>query len=220
MNYGTEYGASWYTAANADVCHRTILAAPEATSFRQLSEALDKLLAAERCQQDGCQHQKAGLHIQLVLKRLAEVEALNVDSSHAQAENASRELFWPGWFQCPELLYFQLPSMLMPSMAPEIARIVIYSLLFSATMTRNRHCQVYLVVDEFQRIVSDNLESILQLARSMNVGVILANQSMQDLQTRTTDLFPLWNRTVDSVSGMPSLAQMTGLVLYLIVARH
>ena len=190
LNYGTEYGASWYTAANADVCHRTILAAPEATSFRQLSEALDKLLAAKGANKMDADIQKAGLHIQLVLKRLAEVEALNVDSSHAQAENASRAIVLAELFQRPELLYFQLPSMLMPSMAPEIARIVIYSLLSAATMTRDRHCQVYLVVDEFQRIVSDNLESILQLARSMNVGVILANQSMQDLQTRTTDLIP------------------------------
>ena len=71
-----------------------------------------------------------------------------------------------------------------------LPRIVIYSLLSAATMTRGRRRQVFLVVDEFQRIVSDNLESILQLARSMNVGVILANQSMQDLQTRTTDLIP------------------------------
>ena len=47
-----------------------------------------------------------------------------------------------------------------------------------------------LLSKNLQSDVSDNLESILQLARSMNVGVILANQSMQDLQTRTTDLIP------------------------------
>jgi len=190
LNYGTEYGASWYTAANADVCHRTILAAPEAKNFRQLSEALDKLLSAKGSNKMDDDIRSAGLHIQLVLKRLAEVEALNIDASECPAEIASQAIDLGDVFQRPELMYFQLPSMLMPSLAPEIARIVIYSLLSAATMTQGRRRQVFLVVDEFQRIVSNNLESILQLARSMNVGVILANQSMQDLQTRTTDLIP------------------------------
>lgn len=59
-----------------------------------------------------------------------------------------------------------------------------------ASMNGERKHPVFLVVDEFQRIVAGNLEYILQLARSMNVGVILANQSMEDLRTRTTDLIP------------------------------
>ena len=50
--------------------------------------------------------------------------------------------------------------------------------------------EVERIIREHQRIVAGNLEYILQLARSMNVGVILANQSMEDLRTRTTDLIP------------------------------
>ena len=38
------------------------------------------------------------------------------------------------------------------------------------------------MIDEFQRVAAHNVESILQIARSMNVGVILANQSMADLK--------------------------------------
>jgi hypothetical protein len=47
---------------------------------------------------------------------------------------------------------------------------------------------VYLVIDEFQRIVADNLEYILQLARSMGISLVLANQSIADLKTRKTDM--------------------------------
>ncbi|HRA90230.1 MAG TPA: hypothetical protein PK992_19230 [Planctomycetaceae bacterium] len=57
-------------------------------------------------------------------------------------------------------------------------------------MNGERKHPVFLVVDEFQRIVAGNLEYILQRARSMNVGVILANQSMEDPRTRATDLIP------------------------------
>lgn len=189
LNYGTEYGASWYTAANSEVCHQTITAAPSARSFRELNDALSKLLAAKGAQKMDGDLRSAGLHIQLVLKRLSEIEVLNpsVDDS---PEIAEESIDLADLFQKPGMAYFQLPSMLMPTVAPEIARNVVYSLLSAAAAAKKRRCQVYLVIDEFQQILSDNLKSILQVARSMNVGVILANQSMQDLKTCGTDLIP------------------------------
>ena len=92
-------------------------------------------------------------------------------------------------FQEPQLLYFHLSATLSPSGAPEMARLVNYMLLAAATQTERRH-PVFLVIDEFQRMVASNLEYMLQLARSMGVGVILANQSMQDLKRSTTNLIP------------------------------
>jgi len=58
-----------------------------------------------------------------------------------------------------------------------------------STMRFVQHCS-FVVIDKFQRMVANNLEHMLQVARSMNVGVILANQSMQELNTRGTDLIP------------------------------
>jgi hypothetical protein len=128
--------------------------------------------------------------VQLILKRLAEIQALNVEPGEGPAEINAQAIDLARLFQRPELLYFHLPSMLMPSVAPEVARIVIYLLLTAATLTPERRCPVFLVIDEFQRILANNLECILQLARSMNVGVILANQTMEDLRSGTTDLIP------------------------------
>ncbi len=70
-----------------------------------------------------------------------------------------------------------------------MARLVTYSLLALAPTIQRRH-RVFLFIDEFQRMVARNLEYMLQLARSMGVGVILANQSMQDLKTAKNDLIP------------------------------
>ena len=61
-------------------------------------------------------------------------------------------------------------------------------LLTTATLTPQRR-QVYLMIDEFQRVAAHNVDAILQIARSMNVGVILANQSMLDLKRE--DLIPV-----------------------------
>lgn len=49
---------------------------------------------------------------------------------------------------------------------------------------------MFLVIDEFQRMVAGNLEYMLQLARSMGVGIILANQSMEDLKKPGLNLIP------------------------------
>ncbi len=67
-----------------------------------------------------------------------------------------------------------------------------YSLLTAAAQVPARKAQVqtFLVIDEFQRIISGNVELLLQLARSLNIGVILANQSLLDLRSGGIDLIP------------------------------
>ena len=68
-------------------------------------------------------------------------------------------------FRTPQLIYFHLSSTLSPSGAPEISRLVTYMLLAAATQTERTH-PVFLVIDEFQRMVASNLEYMLQVARS------------------------------------------------------
>jgi hypothetical protein len=94
-------------------------------------------------------------------------------------------------FRTPQVVYLHLPSSLGTTSSAEIARIALYSLLGSArTVPDAERKQVFVFIDEFQRIVSGNLELILQTARSMKVGLILANQSMYDLKRQGIDLMP------------------------------
>ena len=92
-------------------------------------------------------------------------------------------------FTEPQIVYFQLSTLLGPGSAPEIGRLAAFDLLADATLVK-RECPVYLVIDEVQRMVAKNLEYLLQLARSMGVGVILANQTMEDLRTSRSNLIP------------------------------
>ena len=107
-----------------------------------------------------------------------------------------------------------------------MARLAAYDLLAAATQTTRRH-QVYLVIDEFQRMIARNLEYMLQLARSMGVGVIIANQSMQDLKKSSMDLItPIESNcryrqwfSVSSAEDRERLVKSSGETVDLLVSR-
>jgi type IV secretory pathway TraG/TraD family ATPase VirD4 len=73
-----------------------------------------------------------------------------------------------------------LSSIDSAGVAPMLARFVTAKLLMTAARVERR-TQVYLVIDEFQRMAAQSLEYLLQLSRSLGIGVILSNQSMEDL---------------------------------------
>ena len=99
---------------------------------------------------------KAGVHVHEVIKRLAACEALNVTSTSGKpADVVENAIDLTDVFRTPQLLYFHLSSTLSPSGAPEIARLVTYMLLAAATQTERKH-PVFLVIDEFQRMVASN----------------------------------------------------------------
>ena len=109
---------------------------------------------------------KAGVHVQEVIKRLASCAPLNVTDTtghdRAVVEQAI-DLTRP--FLEPQLLYFHLSATLTPSGAPEIDRLINYMLLAASTQTERKH-QVFLVIDEFQRMVAGNLEYIFSKCQS------------------------------------------------------
>lgn len=190
LQYGTDYGEGYYSSANAAVLYHTIKNYPEATTFRELADRIGYVVATAKKHELHPEVRKAGVDVQEVLKRLGSFEALNVapDGPHGP-EIAQEGIDLSRPFREPSIFYFHLSASLSPGSSPEIARLATYFLLCAAAQTQRKH-RVYLVIDEFQRMVSRNVEYVLQLARSMDVSVILANQSMQDLKTSTADLIP------------------------------
>ncbi len=188
--HGTDYGKSWFTDAVMAVLHHTLKTYPHTRTFRELAEHIGIVVTSAKKKDLHPEVREAGVHIHEIVKRLAECEALNVAQGTGHDQEVLEEMIdLEQVFQTPQLMYFHLPSTISPSAAPEIARLVTYLLLAAATQTDRKH-QVFLVIDEFQRMVAGNLENILQLARSMGIGIILANQSLADLQRSGTDLIP------------------------------
>ena len=125
----------------------------------------------------------AGSHLAAIVTRLGSSEALNVrpgpDVSQELLDSAI-DMREP--FEEPQVLYFHLSSALGTATSAEIARMAMFSLLSASKFAEGKRRQVFLIVDEFQRAVSNNLELFLQTARSMSIVVILANQSLSDLR--------------------------------------
>ena len=190
LTYGTDYGQGYYSSANAAVLYHALKTFPHVATFTELAECIGNVIMSADKRKLHPEIRKAGVHVHEVIKRLAACEPLNVTASTGHAPDVVEQAIdLTQVFQQPQLLYFHLSATLSPSGAPEMARLVNYMLLAAATQTERRH-PVFLVIDEFQRMVASNLEYMMQLARSMGVGVILANQSMQDLKKSSTNLIP------------------------------
>jgi len=191
LNYGTDFGAGFYSAANEGVVHLVNELNPDVETFRQLAEQCGYILSSSSHKQRlHPEMRKNGTHVHEILKRLGSFAPLNVSVE----EGFSQEVVDAGidlsdTFRRPQLMYFHLSSVLSPGAAPAIARFVAYVLLASATVT-DRKVPVYLIIDEFQRMIAGNLGYMLQLARSMGVRIVLANQCMEDLKTTKSNLVP------------------------------
>lgn len=190
LTYGTDYGAGYYSSANAAILYHAFKTFPNVKTFSELADCIGQVLTKAKRNELHPEIRKAGVHVHEVIKRLKACQSLNVtsDTGH-DSDVVEQAIDLTKVFEEPQLLYFHLSATLSPSGAPEIARLVNYMLLAAATKAERKH-PVFLVIDEFQRMVANNLEYMLQLARSMGVGVILANQSMEDLKKTQTNLIP------------------------------
>ena len=185
--YGTDYGKGYFSSANAAVLYATLRHFPEIDSFAELSNRLTYVMQHAKSHGLDDVSSQAGNHVWMTAERLASFKPLNVTAhSTPNSEVHSQAIDPATLFERQEIHYFHLSSTLGPGSSPEIARLAMFTLLTSATlMKRNR--PVYLLIDEFQRVAAHNVDTILQIARSMNVGVILANQSMTDLRQSHLD---------------------------------
>ncbi len=196
LQYGTGYGEGYYAESNAELLRRALRLCPNPRSFSQLATYLNdrELLGVDRKLFD------AASHVRSIVRGLAETPVLNVsDPVDPSADSSQVGYDITNVFRSPEVLYFYLPSAIGTASNAEFARFVLYSLLLAAKHASREtgpdglpktRTQVFLFIDEFQRIVSNNLELFLQQARSMNIGVILANQTLADLRKRSVNLIP------------------------------
>lgn len=182
LNYGTDYGRGYYSSANATVFYATLKAFPEIGSFSELTDRISFVTAHAARHGLSSKQGDAGTHVKMICERLASFKALNVTPEQTPDKDVSNSAMDPTQlFKRQEIFYFHLSTTLGPGSSPEIARLAMFMLLTTATLTDQRR-QVYLMIDEFQRVAAHNVAAILQIARSMNVGVVLANQSMADLK--------------------------------------
>ncbi|TWU37513.1 TraM recognition site of TraD and TraG [Novipirellula aureliae] len=183
LYYGADFGRGHFSAINADVIQACFNANPSAESFAELYETLCDL-AGTSSSAIGQMRRTEYTHVAQLLQKLASCNVLNATAARVANKAAiENRINLAEAFQTPGIYYFHLPSTTSPVLAPAIARLVTKFLLIAAKSAK-RDKKVQVIIDEFQRMMSESLDNTFQLARSHDINLIIANQSIGDLRAK------------------------------------
>ena len=199
LEHGEGYGASYFSRVNRDVLSRVLkdyhAAKDPIRSFRALREVFENKTYFKVRDKT----RDAASELLSVVENLADFDALNVisqDEAHGLVSSraVADAIDMSDVIERPQVVYFYLPAALETASVREIGKLALFSLLSSAVLHEartGRPGRVYLVIDEFQQLVSKSVDLLLRQARSKGIAMILANQSLSDLRTRDSDLIPV-----------------------------
>lgn len=186
LDYGEGYGTHYFSSVHREVLTKVLEARPEVDTFAKLARQFERKQLALLADEIQAKQRDDATHLYAVVNSLASIPALNYEPGSGQVHDSRIDL--SDLRREPEVVYFNLPAMLDSSAVRQIAKLALYCLLTAAARTPGR--QVYVFIDEFQQVVSENLEIVLRQARSMGVSCILANQTLSDLRTASANLIP------------------------------
>ena len=215
LNHGEGYGRSYYSRKNRDFLLDALSQKPAPTSFEELYVTLARLAQSDE------RRYRDAFELLATIRALTFYPQLNVRPSGDDVDSW-RTIHMPTVLEEGQVAYFWLPSATESVSVREIGKLVLYSLLSAAvsqTSRPGRKKRVYLVIDEFQRLAGENFKVVLEQARSFGVGVILANQSMSELETSSGDLRSVvrsntrvkMHFSVQSPSDLKDISELSGL---------
>ena len=128
---------------------------------------------------------RAGEHLVHVLQSLIDFPQLNMSPSQDWRKPAvSHAIHMSEVVHEKQVVYFWLQALMDVTSVAEIARLVLYSALTAAVAYRDETGQkprVYVIVDEAQHLIAQNIANVLAQAREYCVACILAHQSLSQL---------------------------------------
>ena len=150
-------------------------------SFEDLYDVLKEIAATH-------DEYKAASHLAHVIRNLADHPQLNLaagpsgDPEHQAAVDAA--IHMPEVIAKKQVAYFYLSPTFDATSVAEMARLAIYAALSAAVAHREKtgqRARIFLICDEAQLIIGQNISNVLAQARSHGVGCILAHQTMSQL---------------------------------------
>jgi hypothetical protein len=189
LNHGKGYGRSYYTERSRNVLSRTLKRNRNIQSFDELHTELRETVMRADARTKG-----DAFELLSVIEILTEYRQLVTDPDET-ISSTDGIIFMPTVLKERQVVYFWLPAALESISVGEIAKLVLFNLRVAAQDWKRAHPDdarnVILVIDELQRVAGENLQGILQDARSFGIHAILANQSLSDLKSPTGfDLAP------------------------------
>jgi hypothetical protein len=211
LQYGETYGGSWFSS-NMELFLNNIFSYFQTSiySFRQLYQRCEDPLVYSKEVHGQKQDWSNARHLHMEVNRLASCEALNVTrKSHPnQPELFENAIDAADVLSRPQVVYFYLSSVSEEVTTRNIPKLMLYAMLQVADMIATIHSTpaegsaargtaadywpravpVIVLLDEFQQLVSDNMLLVLNQARSMNIGCVLAHQNLGQLNLGEKDL--------------------------------
>ncbi len=183
LEYGEGYGPAWFSAAHRHVLARIIEHNPDLNSFRKIDKYITKALPSTYKELGITKKQyEDGSHLYTVMHSLAAPDAVNATPDDGTPDEVfQRRIDMGAVVERPQVVYFSLVSGIEEKTTAEVARLALFSLLAAAVRRGSSDFTVYVVVDEFQQIVTENLEIILEQARHNGLNCILAHQNISQL---------------------------------------
>jgi len=181
LEHGEGYGRSYYTRVARHLLSKTIHEYPDIASFSELREKIERFTDNEKQRRDA-------FEMIAVVESLQSFLALNVSDAGPLLDKA---ISMPEVISAQEVVYFWLPPAIETASVREIAKLALHTLFTSAYQHQRLHQEkpkIWVFIDEFQHIASLNFKIIVQQARSMGLGLIMANQASSDLWTADADL--------------------------------
>jgi hypothetical protein len=193
LHHGDDYGRAFFSLASRTMLQDCLKQALdlEQVPRRRGSQGQDvpqsfvELEAQLRQMSASNEEYRAGQHLMHVLQSLIDFPQLNMTSTRNPDEPATEHaIHMPDVITDNQVVYFYLQAVMDITTVAEIARLALYSILTAALAYRDatgKPPRVYVITDEAQHLVAQNIANVLAQAREHGVSCILAHQSMSQL---------------------------------------
>lgn len=181
LEYGEGYGKSHFSRQHRELLLALFKLRPEVESFRELAAELGtKDLIAKLQRETNRKDLDHAGDLFSMIRELAEIDAINITARSGLPAVLAEAIDMVDVVKHPSVIYFRLPAAISNASDREIGKFALHALLTAAQRYRTGR-PVYLFIDEFQQIVSEDLEVIFEQARSFRIATILANHHQAQL---------------------------------------
>lgn len=193
LHHGDDYGRGFFSLASRTLlqdCLKQALDLEQITRRRgtegqRAPQSFVELEAQIRQLAGSREEYRAGQHLLHVLQSLIDFPQLNMTPARNADEPAVKHaIHMPDVINEKQVVYFYLQAVTDITTVAEVARLALYSILRAALAYRDetgKPPRVYVITDEAQHLVAQNIANVLAQAREHGVSCILAHQSMSQL---------------------------------------
>jgi hypothetical protein len=187
LNYGEGYGKSYFTRIGRQALLQILRVGETPQSLREVYARL----------KNDPKKQKKAEELFAALEGLIDYPQLFTTKYQEEIE-PEKIIDFDRVLERNQVVYFSLSAPTQSMAVREIGKLAIYSFFLAAIhrYSNSSTKQAYLIIDEFQRLVGENLAQVLEQAREFGIGAILANQTISQLDTPDGNLWSLINGCV------------------------